>query len=131
MKVLSIKEPWASLIKDGKKKIETRSWKTNYRGDLYIHASLTKINKEIKNKKDLMSIVGDTKPQYGKILCRCKLIDCIEMTPSFLEKINNNRQEYICGEYLVGRYAWILDNIEPLNIPIQAKGKLGIWNYEK
>lgn len=39
MKVLSIKEPYASLIKNNIKKIETRSWKTNYRGKLYIHAS--------------------------------------------------------------------------------------------
>ena len=39
MKVLSIVEPYATLIKENKKIIETRSWKTNYRGELYIHAS--------------------------------------------------------------------------------------------
>lgn len=44
MKVLSIIEPWATLIKEGKKVIETRSWKTSYRGELYIHAS----NKKLK-----------------------------------------------------------------------------------
>ena len=43
MKVLSITEPYATLIKEKKKKVETRSWKTSYRGELYIHASLTKI----------------------------------------------------------------------------------------
>lgn len=47
MKVLTIKEPFASLIKDKKKFIETRSWKTKYRGELYIHAgkSIYKKNK--------------------------------------------------------------------------------------
>ena len=44
MKALSIKEPFASLIANNIKKIETRSFKTNYRGKLYIHASLSKIN---------------------------------------------------------------------------------------
>ena len=39
MKVLSIKEPYASLLKDNIKHIETRSWKTSYRGEIYIHAS--------------------------------------------------------------------------------------------
>ena len=39
LKVLSIKEPYASLLKDNIKHIETRSWKTNYRGEIYIHAS--------------------------------------------------------------------------------------------
>ena len=43
MKVLSLTEPYATLIKNGSKTIETRSWKTNYRGRLYIHASSTKI----------------------------------------------------------------------------------------
>ena len=41
MKVLTIKEPFASLIKDKKKFIETRSWKTKYRGELYIHDGLS------------------------------------------------------------------------------------------
>lgn len=53
MKVLSLKEPWATLIKNKKKFIETRSWKTNYRGELYIHASLTKISKDIKDNLEL------------------------------------------------------------------------------
>ena len=43
---------------------------------------------------------------------------------------NNNYQEYICGEYSEGRYAWILEDITPLEIPIKAKGHLSIWNYE-
>ena len=50
MKVLSIKEPFASLISLGIKKIETRSWKTNYKGEIYIHASLTKSKMDDKRK---------------------------------------------------------------------------------
>ena len=41
----------------------------------------------------------------------------------------NNYQEYICGIYEEGRYAWILENIEQLEKPIKAKGHLSIWNY--
>ena len=41
MKVLSIKEPFATLIKDKVKIYETRSWKTNYRGEIYVHASMS------------------------------------------------------------------------------------------
>ena len=43
IKVLSLTEPFATLIKKGVKTIEIRSWKTNYRGKLYIHASSTRI----------------------------------------------------------------------------------------
>lgn len=39
MKALSIKEPWAWLIVQGIKDIENRTWRTNYRGRVLIHAS--------------------------------------------------------------------------------------------
>ena len=60
MKVLSLTEPYATLIKEKKKLIETRSWKTEYRGELYIHASSTKI-RENKLNKELISLLEDKK----------------------------------------------------------------------
>ena len=53
MKVLSIKEPYASLIMMNIKKIETRSFKTKYRGELYIHASLSKSNQNSELSKKI------------------------------------------------------------------------------
>lgn len=38
MKMLTLHQPWASLIACGVKTIETRSWSTDYRGPLAIHA---------------------------------------------------------------------------------------------
>ena len=130
MKVLSLREPFATLIKNGIKTIETRSWKTNYRGKLYIHASSTKMPKEYKNNKELMALVNEEDLNYGTIICSCELVDCIEMTNEFVNNIKNNRKnEYITGKYSQGRYAWILKNIEVLDNPIEAKGHLGIWNF--
>lgn len=132
MKVLSLTEPCATLIKEKKKLIETRSWKTNYRGELYIHASLTKIPKEWKENKELMSLVDNIPLNYGYIICKCKLVDCIYMTQEYVQNMKrNNYQEYICGIYEEGRYAWILEDIEPLAKRIETKGHLGVWNYEK
>ena len=48
----------------------------------------------------------------------------------------NNRQKeknpknFIAGRYKIGRYAWILNDVEVVN-PIKVKGQLGIWNYNK
>lgn len=39
MKALTLCQPWASLIAWGEKQYETRSWSTDYRGLLAIHAS--------------------------------------------------------------------------------------------
>ncbi len=130
MKVLSITEPYATLIKENKKLIETRSWKTNYRGELYIHASAIKVSKECLENKELMKLVENTLLNYGNIICKCNLVDCIYMTKDYVENMKkNNYQEYICGLYEEGRYAWVLKDITPLNAPIKAKGQLNIWNY--
>jgi hypothetical protein len=42
MKALTLYQPWATLVAIGKKRIETRSWPTNYRGPLAIHVSKNK-----------------------------------------------------------------------------------------
>lgn len=131
MKVISLTEPFATLIKEKKKKIETRSWKTTYRGEIYIHASSTRVPKEWKENKELMNLVQE-ELTFGKIICKCNLVDCIEMTEEWIDKIKKEQQEeYACGIYEKGRYAWVLEKIEPLEEPITVKGHLGIWNYEE
>lgn len=130
MKVLSLKEPYATLVKENKKLVETRSWKTTYRGELYIHASTTKISKECRENKELMALIENIPLNFGNIICKCKLVDCIYMTKDYVENMQkNNQQEYICGVYAEGRYAWILEDIKPIK-PIKAKGQLQIWNYD-
>ena len=53
------------------------------------------------------------------------------MTEEFIkQEKEKNPSNFIAGRYEVGRYAWVLENIEPIE-PIQAKGQLGIWNYKK
>lgn len=129
MKVLSIKEPFASLIKSKIKFIETRSWKTNYRGEIYIHASISSWKILTERDEKLKKLLKDNTLQYGNIICKCNLVDCIYMTKEYVENIKtNNPQEYLCGDFQEGRYAWVLDNIESIE-PIKAKGVLGIWNY--
>ena len=131
MKVLSLMEPWGSLIKEKIKYIETRSWKTNYRGELYIHTSLKKIPKKDERIQSLVNLLQDKDIKYGYIIAKCNLLDCIYMDESFVNKIKNeNPIEFMCGEYAVGRYAWILEDIEMIK-PIEAKGHLGLWEYPK
>ena len=126
MKVLSIKEPWASLIMNGTKKIETRSWKTKYRGEIYIHASLSKAK---ITKSEVYELIKDMNFKCGYIICKCNLVDCIYMTNEYVNDMKTNHyEEYICGHYEVGRYAWIVEDVKVIE-PIEAKGKLGLWNY--
>ena len=123
MKVISIKEPYATLIYDKKKKIETRSWKTNYRGELYIHASKSKINKKKLIDKDINNLIDENNFNYGKIICKCILKDCIYMDEEFINNIKNT-EEYKLGYYEIGRYAWILDDIKQLDEKIEVNKKI-------
>lgn len=131
MKVLTIKEPYATLIKKKVKYIETRSWRTNYRGEIYIHSGLSKVSKDILERKELSKLYSIDELSYGYIICKARLIDCIYMDEDFIESIKkDNYINYISGNYKVGRYAWVLDNIEIIN-PIKVKGRLGIWNFKE
>ncbi len=150
MKCLSLMEPYATLTALGEKKIETRSWKTNYRGKIGIHASKG-INKSCKMiclenqffnilKGKYIIIDSNNKVQYnfsfGKIIATCELIDCVQMKELYddyavLENgmiVRGN--ELVFGNYTPLRYAWILDNVTLLEKPIDAKGQLGLWNYD-
>lgn len=126
MKVLTIREPFATLIKDKVKIYETRSWKTNYRGEIYIHAA------KIRSKASNVSIASTylkSKENPEHIICKCLLKDCIYMDEDFISEVKKNKEEYNSGHYEVGRFAWQLEVIEVLKEPIYAKGQLGIWNF--
>ena len=128
MKVISIKEPFATLIMNGSKLIETRSWKTNYRGELYLHASGKSLAKEYLNPY-VLELVKDMDMNYGNIICKGNLVDCIYMDEEFLKKIQSNNKEYNLGLYELGRYAWVFEDVVPIKL-IKAKGKLNIWEYD-
>lgn len=122
MKTLSIKEPYASLIKNKVKHYETRSYDTKYRGEIYIHASLGKN----KTCNELWKMVGKVLPGY--IICKANLVDSICMDDEFINEVKKNPWEYKSGYYKPERYAWKLENVEVIK-PIKAKGNLGLWNY--
>ena len=120
MKVLTVREPWAGLIASKVKTIETRSWKTNYRGEIYIHTGLSKdpVPEEVADDYKKLS----SKPGY--IIAKCNLKDCIYMNEEFIRNAKDeNIKNFVCGDYAIGRYAWILEDVEYVS-PIKACGKL-------
>ena len=123
MKVITLKQPWATLIAEGYKKYEFRSWKTNYRGELYIHAGKG-IDKKAMKKFEYLNLEY---PQ-SKILAKITLKDCILLDEKVGEKIQNENS-LIYGYHTDG-YAWVLENVQKLNIQETINGKLGLWNLD-
>lgn len=146
MKALTIYQPWAQLIAMREKKIETRSWVTNYRGPLAIHAGKNNKYESLSFQEPFYSSLfkeasGYTYPiEYGCVVAVGNLVDCSEIPNRFgypsRQKVilANGRHvhgnEYIFGDYSPGRYAWILSDVKILPEPIPAKGRQGLWNWE-
>lgn len=126
MKVLTIKQPWATLIMQGYKRFEFRSRQTKYRGDLLIHAGKG-IDKEAT--KRLAKYIPKDLPA-GKILGKVKLVNCIKCDDNFKEKCLKENKDIHAKSTFIEKYAWQLEDVEVLNKPIEAKGKLSLWEYE-
>ena len=131
MRVITLREPWASLVLYGIKSIETRSWYTSYRGELFIHAGKHPVPK----KDNLLNFVTELLPNtdyfYGKIILKCVLEDCIQIDETFVQNVKQlDPLNYICGDFSSGRYAWMLNDIKAI-FPITAIGHQGIWKYNE
>ena len=68
MKALSLKQPWAVLILQGKKKIEIRKWNTKFRGEFLIHSS------KIPDKKAMKKFSFEELP-CGFIIGKAELVE--------------------------------------------------------
>ncbi len=127
MKVLTIKQPYATLIKEGLKEYEFRTWKTNYRGEFLIHAGLS-IDKEAMKKYEHLNLEYPT----GCIIAKATITDCIKIDDNMRELLRKdnplvysniiNNNDCCC-------YGFKLSNVYPIK-PIYIKGKLSFWNYE-
>ena len=126
MKVLTIKQPWATLIMEGYKRFEFRSWQTKNRGDLLIHAGKGVDREAVSRLKKYMP---EELPK-GKILGRVKLIDCIKCDENFKNKCLQENKDVYAKSSFKENYAWQLEIEEVYKEPIEAKGQLGLWNYE-
>ena len=126
MKVLTIKQPWATLIIQGDKRFEFRSWQTKYRGELLIHAGKG-IDKEAM--KRLENYIPKDMPT-GKILGKVTLVDCVQMSPEFKEMLLKENKDIYADSSFKENYGWQLKNVEVFDNLIEAKGKLGLWEYE-
>lgn len=131
MKVLSLLQPWASLVVMGHKKIETRSWTTAYRGPLLIHASQGKSGKAFAQFPEISAHLLDFSAlPFGAIIGEVWLEEVIRFeggNDDFLQSITLEEKAF--GDFSAGRYGFVLKNAVAFDAPIAAKGKLGLWEW--
>lgn len=151
MKAITLHQPWASLVAAGWKEVETRSWSTPYRGPLAIHAGKKRDRDGMVLHMTLNSVRGCSStlfPEFeampfGAIVATCFLMDCAPMVSDAATK---HRLKILAqhpfepragwefekefGNYAHGRFAWILQNVVPVDPPIPAHGWQQLWNWE-
>ncbi|BDA74424.1 conserved hypothetical protein [Calothrix sp. PCC 7716] len=146
MKIITLHQPWATLIALGYKQYETRSWSTQYRGALAIHAAQKPIVENDLLARVAYDSVGHLEYsylkslnyEYGKIVCVCEITDCLAMTeqhhPGRLDPTIDIRPisvlEKAVGGWQSGRYAWELKNVQVLDVPVVYKGAQGLRSVD-
>src|ERR1700738_5139808 len=107
MIALTLTQPWATLVAIGAKRIETRSWRTPYRGSLAIHAAkgFPKWAKETCLESEFAIELGPDALPLGAVIATCRLISCIPT-----RELQTNR--VIEVDYLAGCDDFVMSDLE-------------------
>ncbi len=124
LKVLTLKQPWATLVAEGIKKYEFRSWRTNYRGKVLIHAGAGIDKKDMEKFKNL-----NLEFPSKRIIAEVEIVDCLELNDELNKKIIEEKNIAYSSKYRTG-YAWKLKNVKKIKSDKIINGKLGLWNID-
>lgn len=132
MKVITLIQPWATLIALGEKRIETRSWSTNIRGEIAIHAG-KKVDKSVFEQPFYSDVLQKHSITPENIVTASIIAVCRISAVKRTEELNYfiSDQERAFGNFSPNRFGWILEDIKPIEPIRGVKGMLGIWNYSE
>src|SRR5208337_367600 len=123
MRCLSVRQPWAGLIVAGLKRIEFRTWRTNFRGKILVHAG----RRRSTEPADLAGVSPELAARLleprGIVLGEAEIIDCRPAS-------QQDAYEAMC-RVRVGEFAWVLINARPFAEPWEAPGRLGLFDLER
>lgn len=130
MKALTVRQPWATAIALGVKCVETRAWRTQYRGRIAIHAAkgMPRSNREFATKEQRRGLLPEGALPLGVVVCTARIADCIPAEEA-VRMICATEKRY--GDYSTGRWAWLLEDVRALKRPVPARGALGLWEWRR
>lgn len=127
MKVITIKQPFASLIAAGIKEYEFRTWRTHHRGPILIHAGKG-VNKEAMKKLECYHLEYPS----GCIIAKAHLADCLSVDENLREQLRQKNPLVYASmiKHVEWKgYGFLLEKVEKIK-PIPLKGKLSLWDYD-
>ncbi len=134
MKALTVLQPMASLLADGHKHLETRSYYLEPGTEFAIHAA--------KNDrlKQFYTVFGySMEPPRGVVIAKAKVKEVWKVENGFLKNIRDGWLidkcdvatdiDLVTCEFIEGWYAMELE-ITPIE-PVPARGQQGIWEWNE
>lgn len=127
IKAISINQPFASLILNPphEKRVENRTWKTDYTGDVLIHAG--KSDRWLKTWREPLP---DPMPM-GAIVGVIRLVGCVHIEaiqsvalPDVIAWLSNHK-------HASGPWCWVLDDFRRFQEPVPYLGCLGLFDVQR
>lgn len=127
LKALTIRAPWAWAIAQGWKRVENRSWATNFRGRIAIHAAVSKeSDADAAATFTSLGIEPPTEFVRGAIIGTVELVDVLPLD-EFLRRFGGDRFD---RGFALGPLCWVLR--EPrLCVPTPCSGNFQLWNVAR
>lgn len=137
MRALTIRQPWAWAIAAGHKPIENRSWTTDHRGEVAIHAGRRWDQRGAEDPR-IVKAAADAAAgaTLGALLVLAgspqitplgALVAVADLTHICSAAIRGNPCD--CGPWAQpGEWHWQLANIRPLSEPVLCSGRQGLWH---
>ena len=126
MKAISIRQPWADLILQGRKTLELRTWTVSYRGALAIHASQT-IDRDA-------CIAFGMDPDHltaGALVGTVELTAITELTEADFETHKDEHLATGWFNYSHPMFGWQLAKPQALSEPVPIRGRMSLFNVDK
>lgn len=155
MRALSLTQPWATLVANGSKKVETRSWRTSYLGEIAIHAAkgfpkwakddcMTPVfaralwpdppgvTADFEGCRAEQRLISEL--PLGAVVAVAQLAHVMPTEHRLsgsgarvFERPAPGTPEHAFGDYSPRRFMWFLENVRPLRGPVPCRGALGVW----
>jgi ASCH domain len=116
---LSIRQPWLELILRGLKSIELRTWTTDYRGPLWLHAPM-----KMDRFHDQLAL-GEARLFLGGYVGCAVLRTILPIDARRWEGWRLDHRDP--GPYAPGYFGWVLSDVVRFGEPLSAPGRLGLF----
>jgi len=117
-RALTVREPWCTLIAWGAKRIETRTWRTRYRGPLLLCAGKTVEEDLVATLVEAEQLPYPVMP--GHALATANLVACRQGRAA-------DQRLAMCTA--TDLWAWVLEDVVPCR-PFKVRGQPGLFDID-